>query len=107
MKFQYKKKQICLIDPDSKSMKNNEKFEVSYNMQTAVDSKNKLIINYDLVNEVNDQSQLSNMVNKSRQIFKEDEMITVVADTGYFNMAEIIDVIDKNTKILIKEQKAK
>lgn len=70
------------------------KFEVCYNMQTAVDGKNKLIINYDIVNDVNDQSQLSNMVNKSRQILKEDEKITVVADTSYFNMSDIIAVVD-------------
>ncbi|WP_081468444.1 transposase [Desulfosporosinus orientis] len=79
------KKQVCLTDPDAKSMKNNGKFEVCFNMQTVVDSKHKLFVGFEVVNDVNDQSQLSNMVDKAKQVFKEEE-ISVVADTGYFNM---------------------
>lgn len=101
------KKQVCLTDPDAKSMKNNGKFEVCFNMQTSVDSKNKLIVAFDVVNDVNDQSQLSNMVNNAKQLFKQDEKITVVADTGYFNMSEIINTVNEHTEILIKRQKGK
>lgn len=34
-----KKKQICLTDPDAKSMLNNGKYEPCFNLQTAVDGK--------------------------------------------------------------------
>lgn len=101
------KKQVCLTDPDAKSMKNNGKFEVCFNMQTVVDSKHKLFVDYEIVNDVNDQSQLSNMVNKAKQVFAEEEKITVVADTGYFNMSEILSTVDDSTEILIKRQKGK
>ncbi|HEY8804801.1 MAG TPA: hypothetical protein VIM42_06795 [Clostridium sp.] len=58
------KKQICLTDPDSKSMKNNGKFEVCYNVQTIVDSTHKFIVDFEVTNDVNDQGQLSNMSSK-------------------------------------------
>ncbi|KXG44055.1 hypothetical protein U473_08575 [Tepidibacillus decaturensis] len=87
-------------------MKNNGKFEVCFNMQTAVDSKHKSIVAFEVVNDVNDQNQLSNMVNNAKQVFAE-EKITAVADTGYFNMSEIINAVDDSTEILIKSQKGK
>ena len=101
------KSQVCLTDPDSKSMKNNGKFEVCFNMQAVVDSKNKLFVAVEVVNDVNDQGQLSNMINNSKQVFEKDRKITVVADTGYFNMSEILKSLDSNTEILIKSQKGK
>jgi transposase len=100
------KKQVCLTDTDAKSMKNNGKFEVCFNVQAVVDNKNKLFVDFDVVNDVNDQGQLSNMVNKTKDLFK-DQNITVLADTGYFNMSEITEVVDKQTEILIKPQKGK
>ncbi|WP_052646761.1 hypothetical protein [Paenibacillus terrae] len=65
-------------------MKNNGKHEVCFNVQTAVDSKYKLIVDCDTVN---DQGQLSNMVQKTTQVFH-DQKTTIVADTGYFNYLE-------------------
>lgn len=100
------KKQICLTDSDAKSMKNNGKFEVCFNVQAAVDNKNKLIVDFDVVNDVNDQGQLSNMVKKTKEVFK-DQNISALADTGYFNMSEIVEVVDEKTEILIKPQKGK
>lgn len=99
-------KQVCITDPDARSMKNNGKFEVCFNVQVAVDGKHKLFIGYDVINEVNDQGQLSNMVNKARQTFP-DQPITVLADTGYYNLEQILDVVDERTEILIKPQKGK
>ena len=88
-------------------MKNNGKFEVCFNLQAAVDSKFKLFVAVDVVNDINDQGQLSNMISNAKQVFEKDSKITVVADTGYFNMSEIIKSVDSNTEILIKSQKGK
>jgi len=101
------KAQVCLTDPDSKSMKNNGRFEVCFNMQAVVDSKNKLFVAVEVVNDVNDQGQLSNMINNAKQAFEKDRKIAVVADTGYFNMSEIVKSVDPNIEILIKSQKGK
>ncbi|QWU15609.1 IS1182 family transposase [Paenibacillus sophorae] len=99
-------KQFCVTDPDAKSMKNNGKHEVCFNVQTAVDSKYKLIVDCDTVNDVNDQGQLSNMAEKTKQVFH-DQKTTILADTGYYNYLEIIDVVDESTELLIKPQKGK
>ncbi|WP_147422044.1 transposase, partial [Salipaludibacillus neizhouensis] len=99
-------KQLCVTDPDAKSMKNNGKHEVCFNVQTAVDSKYKLIVECDTVNDVNDQGQLSNMVKETKEIFH-DQKTTALADTGYYNYLEIIDVVDESTELLIKPQKGK
>lgn len=98
--------QLCVTDPDAKSMKNNGKHEVCFNVQTVVDSKYKLIIDCDTVNDVNDQGQLSNMGKKIKQVFR-DQKTTILADTGYYNYLEMIDVVDENTELLIKPQKGK
>lgn len=100
------KKQICITDQDAKSMKNSGKFEVCFNVQTAVDGKHKLFVDCDVVNEVNDQGQLSSMVNKVRKALP-DQTITILADTGYYNLEQIIDVVDEQTEILIQPQKSK
>lgn len=98
--------QLCVTDPDAKSMKNNGKHEVCFNVQTAVDSKYKLIVDCDTVNDVNDQGQLSNMAKRTKQVFR-DQKTTILADTGYYNYLEIIDVVDESTELLIKPQKGK
>jgi hypothetical protein len=46
------------------------------------------------------------MVKKAKQVFEEEE-ITAVADTGYFNMSEVIKAVDCSAEILIKRQKGK
>ncbi len=98
--------QLCVTDPDAKSMKNNGKHEVCFNVQTVVDSKHKLIVDCDTVNDVNDQGQLSNMAKKTKQVFH-DQKTTILADTGYYNYLEMLEVVNENTELLIKPQKGK
>jgi hypothetical protein len=50
--------QVSLTDPEAKLMKTARGSEVSYNVQTAVDSKHKLIAAYEVTNERNDLGQL-------------------------------------------------
>lgn len=57
---------------------------VSYNVQTAVDEKHKLIVTFDVTNEGNDQRQLYPMA-KAAKAALEAEALTVVADVGYQN----------------------
>lgn len=55
----------------------------------------KLIVDSDTVNDVNDQGQLSNMVRKTKQVFR-DQKTTILSDTGYYNYLEIINVVDES-----------
>jgi hypothetical protein len=57
-------------------------------VQTSVDSKHKLIVEFEVANQGNDMKQLSNMAQKTADILEAPEL-TVVADTGYNNASEI------------------
>jgi transposase len=87
--------QISEVDPDSRLMRNNQKMEVCYNVQTAVDEKNKLIVEYEVTNEVSDLNQLSNMALKSQEVLGA-ESFDVLADKGYYSSLEIKKCIDNN-----------
>jgi transposase len=81
--------QKSLTDKDSRLMTSNQKFEVSYNVQTAVDEKNKMIAEFDVTNNASDQNQLSNMAEKASKIL-ETSKLEVVADKGYNSASDII-----------------
>ena len=98
--------QITLTDPDSRMMSSHGNSDISYNMQTSVDSKNSLIVACDVVNDINDSNQLENMVNNTISNL-ETTPETTVADMGYFN-AEQISICEKlNTKVFVKRPKTK
>lgn len=50
--------QISKTDPDARSMRSRGSGVVGYNVQTAVDSKNHLIVAHEVSNEANDRDQL-------------------------------------------------
>jgi transposase len=75
--------QISLTDADAKLMKTARGSEVSYNVQTVVDSKLKLLVTYAVTNEVNDLGQLAVMGQAAQQALEVEEL-TVLADGGYY-----------------------
>jgi transposase len=75
--------QISLTDPDAKLMKTAHGNEVSYNAQTVVDSKLKLLVTYEVTNELNDLRQLAVMGQAAQQALEVEELI-VLADGGYY-----------------------
>lgn len=85
--------QISLTDPDSRAMVNNQRIEVSYNVQMTIDDKHKLILDHEVINEVKDQDQLSNMAKRAKEILEKDQ-IEVLADKGYYNAVEIKECVD-------------
>ncbi|MGI8732792.1 MAG: IS1182 family transposase [Pyrinomonadaceae bacterium] len=76
-------RQISLTDPDAKLMKTARGSEVSYNVQTVVDSKLKLLVAYEVTNEGNDLGQLAVMAQAAQQALQVEEL-TVLADGGYY-----------------------
>jgi transposase len=75
--------QVSLTDPEARMMKTARGSEVSYNLQTVVDSKHKLIAAYEVTNEGNDLGQLAVMARQAQQALGVEEL-TVLADGGYF-----------------------
>lgn len=98
--------QITLTDPDSRMMTSHGNSDISYNLQTSVDSKNSLIVAYAVVNDVNDTNQLENMVTKTIDNLGQTPEASI-ADMGYFNAEQIHNCEKLNTKVYVKRPKTK
>ena len=61
---------------------------VGYNVQTAVDTENHLIVAHEVTNVGSDRSQLANTAQAAKEALKV-EKLEAVADRGYFNGEEI------------------
>jgi len=84
--------QKSLTDPESRLMLANGKMDVCYNVQTAVDAKNKLIVDFEVTDKPNDMNQLTPMAKKVMDIL-ETEKIAITADAGYASASDIAAAI--------------
>ena len=82
--------QISLTDPDARSMNSAGKGTgtVGYNVQTAVDTKNHMIIAHEVTNVGHDRSHLTDMSERARAALG-TRSLTALADRGYFSGQEI------------------
>ena len=83
--------QVSFTDPDSRSMATSGRGSgvVGYNVQTAVDTENHLIIAHEVTQSGSDRSQLANMAQQAKAVLEADAL-DVVADRGYFSGEEIL-----------------
>jgi len=83
--------QVSLTDPDARSMATSGRGTgiVGYNVQTAVDAKNHLIVAHEVTDVGHDRTQLSSMAKQTREAVGGDKL-TAVADRGYFKGEEIL-----------------
>jgi len=84
--------QVSLTDPDCRSMATSGRGSgmVAYNVQSAVDTENHLIVAYEVTNEGSDRSQLANIAEQAKAALHADEL-EAVADRGYFKGEEILE----------------
>jgi transposase/IS5 family transposase len=80
--------QISLTDPDSRAMAAHTHVAVGYNVQVAVDTKYKLIVEQQVTNQVLDMGLLTETAEPAKQILGVAQ-IAVVADRGYFKIEDI------------------
>ena len=86
--------QLSTTDPDARSMIiHGQIVEVAYNVQTVVDNKHNLIVEYEPTN-VNDRKALHGLAVKAKNVFGKKK-ITTLADKGYHN-AQQIDACTKD-----------
>jgi transposase len=83
-------KQVSFTDPDSRSMATSGRGSgvVGYNVQTAVDTENHLIVAHEVTNVGSDRSQLAYAAQAAKEALQV-EKLEAVADRGYFNGEEI------------------
>ena len=80
--------QISLTDPDSRAMAARTHVAVGYNVQTAVDTKHKLIVEQQVTSQVVDMGLLTETAAPAKEVLGV-EQIAVVADRGYFKIEDI------------------
>jgi transposase len=80
--------QISLTDPDSRAMAAHTHVGVGYNVQIAVDTEHKLIVEQQVTNQVLDLGLLTETAEPAKEILGVDA-ISVVADKGYFKIEDI------------------
>ena len=82
--------QISTVDADARALPLHMNIvEVGYNVQTAVEADNKLIVEYEVTNEL-DTYALSGMAIKAQEALGLKEgQLTVLADKGYYTGIEI------------------
>jgi transposase len=80
--------QISISDPESRQiMIRNNITEVAYNVQTTVDSKNNIPIDYKVTNQ-NDSKAMGDMVRRTKSILRTNEF-TVLYDKGFHTGSEL------------------
>ena len=85
-----KETQKSLTDPESRLMHNhNGGFEVSYNVQTAVDAGYHMIVDFQVTNNCNDYGLLHEGAKSAKEIL-ETKTLEVVADNGYESNDDIL-----------------
>lgn len=97
-------KEVSLTDPDSRLMKSpsNGRLDVGYNVLTDVDSKNKMIVDYDVTNVSSDRQELSSMAKSAKEALGV-EKLDVTADSGFHNAEEIKECIDSGITPYVPE----
>src|SRR5215469_4391176 len=82
--------QVSLTDPDARSMNSAGKGTgtVGYNVQTAVDTKNHMIVAHEVTNTGHDRTQLTEMSKLARDALG-TKCLTALADRGYYSGEEI------------------
>jgi transposase len=82
--------QISLTDADARSMPlgGGRGTVVGYNVQVSVDDKHSLIVDHEVVNEVTDQGQLSEMALRAKEVLGVEEL-DALADMGYYDGKEV------------------
>jgi Transposase DDE domain len=92
--------QVSTSDPDSRQMMTrNNISEVAYNIQTVVDAKHNLPIDYKVTNH-NDTRAMSGMLRRTKIILGNGSF-TALYDKGYHTGAEIKKAVEMNVHIMV------
>ena len=92
--------QISLSDPESRQiMIRNNITEVAYNVQTTVDAKNNIPIDYKVTNE-NDSKAMGNMVQRAKSILRTNDF-TALYDKGFHTGSELKTAQDLGVETIV------
>lgn len=96
--------EISTVDPDARLMcNNNNNVNVSYNLQTTVDSKHKLIVDFKITKNPNDISELDNMAIRAKKLFGGKDF-EVLADKGYYKAEDLRKCVGRGITPYVAKQ---
>ena len=96
--------EISTTDPDARFMcNNNNNVDVSYNVQTTVDSQHKLIADFKVTQKPNDLGELDNMALRAKKLFGGKEF-EVLADKGYYKAEDIKKCVEEGITPYVTKQ---
>lgn len=84
--------QVCTTDPECRLMKTRDGIRPSFNVQTAVESENHIIVHYDVTDECVDWNLLQEGIEGAKKALGV-ENIEGIADRGYSNGDEIFQCL--------------
>jgi hypothetical protein len=92
--------QVSTSDPDSRQMIiRNSITEVAYNVQTTVDAKNNLTLDYKVTNE-NDSKAMGAMLRRAKKILGSTDF-TALYDKGYHTGSELKTGIEMGVELMV------
>lgn len=98
------KNEISTTDPDARLMcNNNNNVDVSYNVQTTVDSKHKLIADFKVSQKPNDLGELDNMALRAKKLFGGKEF-EALADKGYYKAEDLKKCVENGITPYVTKQ---
>jgi hypothetical protein len=100
--------EVSTVDPDARMMRTGGEgrpLDVCYNVQTVVDSKNHMRVDFEVTNRANDSGELYKMSRKAKEAL-EVERLTKLADTGYYHGKEIAACEGSGITCLVAKGKA-
>ena len=100
--------EISTIDPDSRLMHSGgdaRPLDVCYNVQTIVDSKHCLIVDFEVSARADDKGNLDNMTKKAKEVMGV-EKLTNLADKGYYDGEDIVSCESKGVTCLVAKPKS-
>ena len=83
--------QISLTDPNSRRLLKHNSSKMAYNVQTAVEGGNALIVDFEVTNN-NDKGNMHKLATKCKDVLEVDEL-TSIADKGYISATDIANCI--------------
>ena len=92
-------KEISTIDPDAHIMHtggDGRNLDACYNVQSVVDEKHKLIVDFDVSSSPDDSGALYAMTESAKEIMGVEEL-SATADKGYYNGGDIEKCEENNT----------
>jgi transposase len=94
-------KEVSLVDPDSRLMRvDSQRLEVCYNIQTSVDAKQHLIVDYDVINNSTDHHQLTTDAKAAKQVLGVDQL-EVLSDKGFYVTTDLVECEEAGITVLM------